>query len=52
MWPGNYFQALFNFYRILRKKESDGSMLIWTNFDSFVITYLISVACFKNVIFQ
>ena len=26
-------------------------MLIWTNFDSFAITYLIKVACFKNFIF-
>ena len=33
---------LFNFQRILCKKESDeASMLIWTNFDSFVITYVI-----------
>ena len=23
-------------------------MVIWTNFNSFAITYLISVACFKN----
>ena len=27
-------------------------MEVWTNFDSFAITYLISVACFKNFIFQ
>ena len=23
MWPGNYFQALFDFQRILSKKESE-----------------------------
>ena len=32
----------FNFQRILSKKESNkASMLIWANFDSFGITYLI-----------
>ena len=42
MGPGNQFQALFNFQKILCKKDSkEGSMLIWTNFDSFVLTYLI-----------
>ena len=42
MKPGNQFQALFNFRRILCKKDSEeGSMLIWTNFDSFAIAYLI-----------
>ena len=41
MWPGNYFQALFNFQRILCKKDSvKVSMLIWTNFYRFAITYL------------
>ena len=34
--------GLFNCQRNLCKKESDeASMLIWTNFDSFAITYLI-----------
>ena len=34
--------GLFNFHRILCKKESEeASMLIWTNFESFAITYLI-----------
>ena len=42
MWPGNYIQVLFNFQRILGKENSEEvSMLIWTNFDSFAITYLI-----------
>ena len=42
MWPAAEFQALFNFQKILFKKESEeASMLIWTNFDSFAITYLI-----------
>ena len=42
MWPGHEFQVLFNFQRILCKKESEeASMLIWTNFDSFAIKYLI-----------
>ena len=42
MWPGPYFQAPFNFQRILCKKEpQEASMFIWTNFDSFAITYLI-----------
>ena len=32
----------FNFQRTLCKKESEeASMLIWTNFDSFAMTYLI-----------
>ena len=43
MWPGNSFQALFNFPRILCKKDSEVSMLIRTNFDSFAITYLSSL---------
>ena len=52
MWPGNKFQVLFNFQRILCKKDSvEVSMLIWTNSDSFAMTYLIWVACFKNFIF-
>ena len=42
MWSGNKFQALFSFQRILCKKESEeASMLIWTNFDSFAIAYVI-----------
>ena len=42
MWPGNYFQALLNFQRILCKKDSvEVSMLIWTNFDRFAVTNLI-----------
>ena len=36
IWPGNYFQACFNFQGILCKKDSvEVSMLIWTNFDRF-----------------
>ena len=35
-------QALFNFQRILRKKDFvEVNMVIWTNFDRFAITYLI-----------
>ena len=42
MWPGNYFQALFDFQAILCKKESEEvSVLIWTDFDSFDNMYLI-----------
>ena len=42
MWPGNKLQALFNFVRILCKKDSvELIMLIWTNFDRFAITYVI-----------
>ena len=42
LWSGNQFQALCNFQRTRRKKESEeASMLIWTNFGGFVITYLI-----------
>ena len=42
MWPGNKFQALFNFQRILCEEDSvEVSMLIWTNFDRFAITNLI-----------
>ena len=42
MWPGNWFQALFNFQRIFCKKDSMAvSMLILTNFDNFAIAYLI-----------
>ena len=53
MWPENWCQALFNFQRILCKKESEeASVLIWKNFDSFANKYLIKVACFKNFIFQ
>ena len=41
MWPGNYFQALFNFQGILCKKESEEvSVLIWTDFESFANAYL------------
>ena len=44
MWPGNQFKILFNFQRILCKKDSvEVSMLIWTNFDRFAITYLSSL---------
>ena len=33
MLPGDYFQALFNFPKILYKKDSkEVSILIWTNF--------------------
>ena len=40
MWPGDYFQALFNFPRTLCEKDSkEVSMLIWTDFESFAITY-------------
>ena len=40
MWPGEKFQALFNFPRILCKKDSkEVSMLIWTDFENFAITY-------------
>ena len=53
MWPENKFQAPVNFQRILCKKESEEvCMPIWTNVDSFAITYLIYVARFKNFIFQ
>ena len=42
MWLGNLFQALFKFQRIFCKKESkEASMIIWTNFDSFALIYLI-----------
>ena len=42
MWPGNKCQALFNFQRILCKKESmEVSVLVWTDFDSFANTYQI-----------
>ena len=47
MWPGNSFQALFNFQRILCKKGFQGGQhAVWTNFDSFAITCLTEVACF------
>ena len=53
MWAGNQFQALFIVQRILCKKEpEEANMRIQTNFDSFAITYLIQVDCFKNFIFQ
>ena len=40
MWPGDKFQALFNFPRILCKTDSKKvvSMLIWTDFESFATT--------------
>ena len=42
MRPDNYFYVLFNFQRILCKKEPEEvCLLIWTSFDSFVNTYLI-----------
>ena len=41
MRPENYFQALFNFQRILCKKESEEiCVLISTNLDSLVNSYL------------
>ena len=41
MWPGNYFQTLLNFQRILCKMESEEVyVLVWTNFDNFANTYL------------
>ena len=41
--------GLFNFSRILSKKESEEAfMLIWTNLDSLAITYPI-YACFTNI---
>ena len=37
-------RSFFNFQRILCKKDSvEVSMLIWTNFDRFAITYLSSL---------
>ena len=46
-------QTLFNFRRILCKKESEEvRIVIWTNFDGFTLTCLIQVACFKNFIFE
>ena len=42
MSPGNYFQALFNFQRILCNKDPEElSLVIWTNYNSFAVTYLI-----------
>ena len=39
--------------KILRgNKSEEVHLLILTNFDSFVITHLIEVGCFKNIIFQ
>ena len=39
--------------KILRgNKSEEVRLLILTNFDSFVITHLIEVGCFKNIIFQ
>ena len=41
MRPENYFQALFNFQRILCKKESEEiCVLICTNLDSLANSYL------------
>ena len=41
MCLANYFQALFNFQRILSKKDPvEVIMMIWTKFDGFAITYL------------
>ena len=38
MWPGYWFHALFNFQRILCKKESkEARVQIWTNFDSLAL---------------
>ena len=37
--PGNEFQVIFDFKRVLCKKESEEvCMLIWKNFDSFAGT--------------
>ena len=42
MRAGNYFQALFNFQRILFKKKSEEVyMMILTDFDNFAIAYVI-----------
>ena len=39
--------------KILRgNKSEEVHLLILTNFDCFVITHLIEVGCFKNIIFQ
>ena len=44
LWPGNQFLVLFNFQRILSKKDSPKiTMLIWTNFDSFAFFFSIWV---------
>ena len=49
MWPRNQFQALFNFQRILCKKESEEvCMLIWTNSNSFANKQLASKISFYN----
>ena len=40
------------FQRIHCKKDSEVSILTWTDFERFAITYLIEIACFKNFIFQ
>ena len=43
----------FNFQKIHCKQESEEvCMLIWTNFDSFAITYLTLIACFENFVFH
>ena len=36
MWLGNQFQALFS-----KNKSEEVCVLIWANFGSFAITYLI-----------
>ena len=35
-----------------KKESKEGSILIWTNFDSFAIKYLIYIDYFKNYIFR
>ena len=44
-------QAFFNFQRIVCKKESeDVCILIWHKSDSFPVTYLLQVTCFRKLI--
>ena len=44
-------KALFRFKKILCKNDSkEVNMLIWTDLDSFAITY--PIASFKNFIFE
>ena len=53
MWPGNYFNTLFQFQGMLCKKESEEvCVLIWTNFDSFAKIYRIQKACCGKLILQ
>ena len=34
-------------YSLTQTPTAEATMLIWTNFDNFAITYLMEVACFK-----